>query len=338
MTGPILPDDDPAAVAAAWFARRRGHMSERNEKAFADWLMRSPAHRDAFENVTRAWAIAGYVSSHPEICGLRAEALATYRQPRFALRRWAAAASIILAVSVAGMIFAFNSELPRREHASASRPVFLQTAIGERSVVTLSDGSVVTLDTGSRLSVAYREHRREVTLLSGQAFFRVAKEPARPFVVVAGSREIVAVGTEFNVRLANDLRVTLLEGQVNVRSKEHSAGGQRFSVAKLSAGEQFVATSNGAVSITRANTSSVASWQQGRVDFDNTPLRDAVAEMNRYSKRPIIIADPALHEIRISGSFTTGQSELFAQSLAGYFPISAEIDEAAISLRNRLGS
>ena len=153
-------------------------------------------------------------------------------------------------------------------------------------------------------------------LVAGQALFKVAHDTARPFVVAAAAREVVAVGTEFEVRVDGEkVRVALLQGRVRVQPiHTHSSLGDS---AMMVPGEQLVAN-NAGLELHRANVKELVSWESGRVQFDDTPLADAVAEMNRYNHTAIEI-DPAIADTRISGSFRTGESWSFAEAISEAF-------------------
>jgi transmembrane sensor len=211
----------------------------------------------------------------------------------------------------------------------------LRTGVGERATATLEDGSTVVLNTNSVLEINYSRLRRDVRLLAGQALFKVAHDTARPFVVAAANHEVVAVGTEFEVRLDGEkVRVALLQGRVRVEPIKARGSGREGNVAFMTPGEQLVASSAG-LELKPANVRELVSWESGRVRFDNTRLADAVAEMNRYSRTRILIDDPAAGDIMITGAFRTGQSYSFAQTVSEAFPVDVEQHGDVIRLHSR---
>jgi transmembrane sensor len=202
------------------------------------------------------------------------------------------------------------------------------TRVGERSTIRLADGSVVTLDTASRVSLDLTATNREVHLLKGQANFQVAKDKARPFVVYAADRRITAVGTAFDVRLdQRGVCVTLVEGKVAVDQlatrAEHQTHHESVARTQLEAGEQLTAPVGGTASVRGAHLERSTSWREGRLVFEADRVADAIAEMNRYSPAPIVIADSSIGDLRISGVFSTDKPQAFADALTEYFRIDA---------------
>lgn len=186
----------------------------------------------------------------------------------------------------------------------------------------------MTLDTATTVQVAYSADRRDVTMLQGQAFFRVAKDKGRPFVVVAGTRRVTAVGTAFDVRMDRGrVRVSLIEGRVTVDPVQPTGLAQfvpALATQRLNAGEEFMATADGTVSVAAADVERVARWQQDQVIFRDDTLEMAVAEMNRYAETPIVVEDPKIGNLRISGVFGTHGQENFLAAITTYYPLVAE--------------
>jgi transmembrane sensor len=191
------------------------------------------------------------------------------------------------------------------------------TDIGERSLLVLADGSKVTLNTASSVHADYAGHERRVTLVRGEAFFDVAKNATRPFIVSAGSRQVIAVGTAFDVRLQDrQVKVTLVEGRVRVVRAADPV--QPVSAVMLEAGSALVAKEDGADRVERLDTVRATSWRSGRLVFDGERLADVVAEMNRYSREKLEIADPALEGKKVSGVFEPTTGSAFAKGLEAY--------------------
>jgi transmembrane sensor len=251
-------------------------------------------------------------------------------------RLWGALATAALVlIAFTGVSLTHPDFMRSADEISHDRLV-LRTGTGERATASLEDGSTVVLNTNSILEINYSRLRRDVRLVAGQVLFKVAHDTARPFVVAAASHAVVAVGTEFEVRLDGEkVRVALLQGRVRVESiaaHRGSATGER--VAVMTPGEQLIASSAGVV-VNHTNVQELVSWQSGRVRFDNARLADAVAEMNRYSATKILIDDPAAGGVRITGAFRTGQSYLFAQTVSEAFPLKVEQSGDTIRLRSR---
>lgn len=202
------------------------------------------------------------------------------------------------------------------------------TQLGEQLTVALQDGTRMTLNTATRVQVKFSPAQRKVALDGGEALFEVAKDSHRPFIVQVGGTEVVAKGTAFAVRFtptARDgdaLAVTLVEGKVDVRGV--SAGAQPLSMVagdRVRLGHAGQAAAPGkpreTVTVDRPAMDQVLAWRRGEVVFDDAPLAQALAEMNRYSRTQVGLADGAeLARLRVGGTFRTGDSVAFAHAVA----------------------
>lgn len=187
------------------------------------------------------------------------------------------------------------------------------TAVGEQKAVTLADGSRLRLNTATTLEARITASRREVRMISGEAWFAVEKQQDKtPFLVSAGPAQIRVTGTQFNVRhLAGQTRIDLLEGRIRVSSSKDAKANS------LKAGEAIRVDGRGRLSpLEAAETARVNDWRAGRVSFYETRLDDAVTELNRYALKPIALADPALGALRVDGVFDTGDTGGFARAAA----------------------
>ncbi|HEX8938123.1 MAG TPA: FecR domain-containing protein [Sphingomicrobium sp.] len=335
---PLIPET-PAEAASHWFALRRRKPDCIEEQQFAEWLEADPANRRAYDEVTRSWEISALAATDPTVVTMRTEALMV-RPPkqRDFSRLWGALATAALMLIVfTGISLSYPGLIGSARDIAARRDqITLRTGIGERATATLDDGSTVVLNTNSTLEINYTRLRRDVRLLAGQVLFKVAHDAARPFVVAAANHEVVAVGTEFEVRLeGQNVRVALLQGRVRVAPITAGRRGPAAEeVAVMTPGEQLVASPAGML-VNRTDVGELVSWQSGRVRFDNIRLAEAVAEMNRYSRTRIVIDDPAAADIRITGAFRTGQSYSFAQTIGEAFPIEVEQNGDVIRLHSR---
>lgn len=340
------PDDRPAETAAAWLARREGgRMTREDEARFRHWLSMDAAHDDAYEAAVEALQAAGRHAAAPEIVALREAALAMPAHRRSSPWPIAAAAALVLAFGLGWSLVsgpdAATSPARIAEALTAShRPehALYRTAVGERLTFTLPDGSVTTLNTNSELKVDYREGERRVKLLRGQALFQVAKNPNLPFRVYAGDRRITALGTEFDVRLEGArVKVSLIEGSVRVAQvKPRSSQVLPTEQVVMTAGEILEAAPASPMRVKIADPVQAASWRSGVVVFEDEPLSSAVAEINRYTNRPVALGDASAGAYRVSGVFKTGEPERFAATMAEIFPL--EVDHApdgAATLRRK---
>ena len=305
------------AAAAEWFARvRLGTPTAQDRRAFEEWLSGGAGHARAYEEYERFWGVLGPMGSDQRVAVARDKILAQVGAQRVRRAQWrgaAVAAAVVLTVIAA--FTASRSRLP----SWLGGPETFATRMGQHSSLMLDDGSAVTLNTESELVPLYSAAERAVRLNRGQALFEVAKDPARPFVVYAGDRRIVALGTSFDVRITDaDVRVTLVEGRIAVTAAKETDP----PVTELSPGQQFVASRGGVQGTVRgADVTSVTSWSEGRLLFSDEPLGSAVAEVTRYSRTKVVLADPALAGLRVSGVFRTGQIGGFVSALEARFPV-----------------
>ncbi|ADU15313.1 FecR family protein [Asticcacaulis excentricus] len=210
----------------------------------------------------------------------------------------------------------------------AQRPVIYETKVGKRQAVVLADGSRVTLNTGSRIEV----RGRKVDLMRGEALFEVAHRPdASPFDVRTDMAQVRVTGTRFTVRREETgTDVNLIEGRVEVRGERPGA-----QIVKLKAGQAVAVGRAGDLGpVHPADTAGVSDWLQGRLTFSRTPLKEAVAEMNRYSDRKLIVADARLSALRIDGEFEAGNTEALAQALHALYGVDTQVSEDGIRLRS----
>lgn len=308
--------DDPDSAAALWFARLQGDdVPPRDRREFERWLKADARNAVAWEDVSRTWNGFSALENDPAFAALRADALgAGDTRPRLDRRALGLAAAGLVA-AVGGAMFGRRWLGGDDSAAPASDEPVFSTAVGERSTFRLADNSVVTLSTDSAVRVNHWAKERRLTLVRGQAFFQVAKDPSRPFVVAAGDKRVTAVGTAFDVRMEpGKLSVTLVEGRVRIAAD--SPKGERR--VEMTAGSRFVAADPADWMISAVDTAKEAAWLQGRLVFDGEPLSAVVSEMNRFSDRKLSLADPALGATPVSGVFKTGQIDAFVAALKTY--------------------
>ncbi|WP_269713734.1 FecR family protein [Caulobacter sp. NIBR2454] len=299
--------------AAGWFVLlQRDPRDDALRRSFENWLNASPAHQADWARVSRSWDTFGLLRDEPEVLRARRALRSDLRRSSAPVRWAAAVAAIVMAGGVA--LFAGLTATGPTPTVVAVRDVAVySTGVGERQIVTLADGSRATLSTDTQLRVTDWGERRALTLVKGEAFFEVAKDPAHPFVVTAGGRTVTALGTAFNVRLDPDRwSVALLEGKVRVASLTSP------DTIDMLPGAQLVQQGSREWAVTRADVERVSAWRSGDVIFDDQPLNTIVAEMNRYSTRKIRIADQNLAATPLSGRFKTGDTAGFVATLEAY--------------------
>jgi transmembrane sensor len=219
-----------------------------------------------------------------------------------------------------------------------------KTALGERSVVTLVDGSKVSLDSGSEVKIGYTRDARSLQLLSGQARFDVAHDTSRPFSVHARDETVIATGTAFNVDLVGSkVLVTLIQGRVTVVRGEQAKpfevirrpGTARTTSIALIAGQQLVVDSTSPPRVESAKIDRTTAWESGQLVFDDEPLAVVVERVSRYAPHPVSV-DPSAATLRISGVFNAGDVSTFVDTVVRYLPVQAtDAPDGAITLRRR---
>lgn len=309
--------------AARWFARLKTvPVSQGTLNDFFAWR-RDPDNAKAFEEAERFWSTAAKVGERPAILRAIEQAEARSQTRRRAPRIPRALA--VLAIGCAGLLLVFAGI-----GAFSTKGETFSTPPGEQRMIALADGSRLNLNVETAVRVKYTAEARQLELRSGEAVFQVAHNRTRPFTVTAGGVTVTATGTRFDVALrAKTTFVTLIEGSVLVRA----ADGKTI---RLSPGEQW-RSSAGAATLERVNAEAVTAWTQGRIIFDNAPLADAVAEINRHRGRQIVLGTPQLGTRRISGSFEAGDSESFAAAVSALLPVEQTFDKAGrIRLSERI--
>lgn len=330
---------DVFAQAEYWFVRLQAeNCSPQERMAFRQWRT-DPVCAEAYAATEALWEDIGSVEHRPEIRRLSRDVLAeTGPPPRTAdserqtakrplWRRPLAQAAAVAVAAVALSVALFYD------------PNVYTTGLGERQTVTLADGSTVILNTQTRIETDFTENARELTLVRGEALFDVSEDPERPFLVAAGDSRVMALGTRFQVRRDTDrVEVTLLEGKVRVEKAVSStpADGQRPEPSSFlpRMPEPILLEPGERVTIAKAredvvrkkiqDREAVTSWTSGRLIFRATPLEEAVAEVNRYARTKLRVADPRIADLPISGTFVTGDSEILAAALETNFPVQAE--------------
>ncbi len=288
--------------AADWFTRLRNtRISNATLDGFWAWR-KDPLNRAAYEQMESIAGMARTLRDDPQIRAAAREAIT--RRPWWRLladalgnRRVLVSGGALAAAMLASVFVLIGAQGER-----------YSTGVGQQTTVSLADGSSVRLDTDSRLRVRFEKDARRLTLERGQAYFEVAHDAVRPFIVDAGRAEVRAVGTRFDVRRApDDVEVTLTQGRVQVTPKGAGTAGWT-----LDPGQQIRIGSRPTAAVpVRADMEAATAWTTGRIFFHDTPLAQAVAEVNRYSRKKIALASGTPGSVRINGAFETGDVDGF---------------------------
>lgn len=221
-------------------------------------------------------------------------------------------AAVLLTLLGAGLLW-FDPAYQREQ---------FHTVIGERRTVNLADGSRLTLDSDSRATVAWHLRSRRVALESGQALFDVSKTRLRPFRVEAGNAQVNVLGTLFSVsHLQDGVRVTLVRGAVRVDDRVNA--GQSV---QLVPGQQVDVRQNRVQAPITVDTDAAIAWKDNRLIFERLPLGEALAQIQRYRKAPVLLDDPSLASLPISGVFDNRNVEDLLRLLPSILPLSLNTD------------
>lgn len=299
-------DDRVNAQAREWvLLLASGEAASADLHAVRQWLT-DPAHARAFERERAFWQdlelhrglFTGPVPAPPARRGLRR--IAGRWRPRIGKRAAAGAAVACLALALAGPDIALRLQADHMTETGAIRSV------------TLADGSAAVLDSGSAISVDYRNGERQVTLLRGRAWFNVAHGDARPFRVVAAGGVTEDIGTAFEVahRDAHAVEVAVSEGAVRVAP----ASGQ--SSLQLGAGERVHYADSAARRIAALRPDRIAAWRNGELLIDKRPLAEAIAEVKRYRNGMVIVLADLRHAKPVSAVFRTDRPDGALAALA----------------------
>lgn len=282
------------------------------------WLAENPIHREVWERINHRWE-----RSH----NLRTEVVKRLLHrtlPTGSTRTRFGKLPIVLVAAACGLILIGFGFLQLR---LAKQTTYL-TQLAEQRTVILDDGTSITLDAATELTVRYDGHTRRVALKSGAAFFDVAHDETRPFSVSAGDRKVIALGTTFTVR--HDLRseqtlsITLIAGRVAVaKSQEPDTLSPDATSGKtiLQAGQRLQIRSNGPAVIDYPSLDEETGWMRRQIYFKHARLIDAVAELNRYNSAILLVVAPSISQWPIGGIFRAGDSESFARGVVDQYDV-----------------
>lgn len=309
MTIPIPParplglSPEVRAAARSWVVRLADPSATTRERAaFEAWLARDPSHAAAYQNVLRLYSAAGELkdrfSSAPPAARLA--------------RRFSPKASAWIGSSAAAMALAVWLAQP----ASAPPARDFATHVAEVRDVALDDGSMVTLGADTEMEVAFSASERRVRIGDGEAFFEVAPDPQRPFLVDLGPAHVRVVGTAFEMKaVCGGARISVMHGTVEVTTPTGR-------VQRVTAGHvlELPAAGNGTAALLQSSQA-IASWRENFVSYEDASLCEVVADANRYGRTPITLAEPALGVLRVSVAYPTDQVDQMLASLDAGFPI-----------------
>lgn len=317
-------------AAADWVARRDAGLSAQEELNYAAWLDADPAHRSAVDGLGFAWRTL----DHPLAKGAADAVLC--QLTRFARQRQRRRT---IALGMVSFIFLLAAGLGWKALKSPDEirsPAGISAVVLLPSIQSLPDGSVAELRDGAQITVEFTDSKRRVVLRRGEAYFKVVKNPARPFVVVAGEVEVCAVGTAFSVDYRkNAVDVLVTEGKVAVALAPHlsiqaNANPSQAEPLLVGAGHGTTIDSSarqaesGSRPLSDADLQSRLAWRSPRLEFTGTPLIEAVALLNRHNRIQFIIEDSELARTRVSGIFGAVNTDAFVRLLESSFDVQSE--------------
>lgn len=324
--------------ASVWLSRMDRGLDAQTRAALQDWVDQDPRHARALIAMAALWDEMDLMRELSGLLELPVRAVpvaGTWRG-----WWWAAAAAAPLAL--AGLLLLQRPAIApddspaqavqAQAHGKARRPAgpalpqsAWQTAVGEQRTEVLPDGSIMHLNTATRVEVAFSARERTIAIVRGEAHFEVQHDPSRPFIVAAGGHRIRAVGTAFNVRLERSgrLEVIVTEGQILVTARALAGRsdhpGAALTEARVGAGEQLQADGIDqqwrVQPLLQETLSSRLAWQRGMLVFDGEPLEAALAEVARYTDVRFEIRDDALRAMRIGGFYKSGDIDGLVRSL-----------------------
>jgi transmembrane sensor len=330
--------------ACEWFVQfRAGEADEQARREFDLWLRRSPECVRAYLEAAAIWSEAPNLDPERrwdvesliaaagkgdviDLARSRAGAsLDPVPRPRRHMR-WVAAAGVALCAAISAVIV-----------IERSRAATFETSTGEQRFLTLADGSTVNLNSQSAVEIRFTPAERGVVLRRGEALFHVARNSARPFIVVTGGARVRAVGTEFDVyRKSAATLVSVLEGRVEVSQprSDHSSRPMTAEPVALGAGYRVAVTPAGISRAEQADAVATIAWTQRQLIFDSASVADVAEEFNRYNSRRMVI-DGDLAGLRLSGVFSSTDPMAFVRFLQDRFGVRVVETDTEIRIENK---
>lgn len=325
---------DAVDVAAAdWHTRAEQGLSAQEQNALAQWLAADPAHAAAWRGLEHDMAAlralpAGRVA---QVRVPAAAPVAAAPRPKVrSARQWPAWSMALPRPALLAACCAALLALVVLWH-QWQQPTFTGQYAAERAqrkTITLPDGSQLAMDADTQAQVTLYRDRREVRLVEGQILFAVTADRRKPFHVLAGPARVSVVGTRFSVRYRSEgmdaglVKVAVEQGHVRVAGVAAAGNESAAAAVDLVAGQGLGVAANGAVgAVTAVAPSGIALWRKGLVRFENTPLADALRELERYGPTGLVIRNPAVAALPIGGSYPVDHPGEFARMVTQILPV-----------------
>lgn len=321
---PIPPEPSAREQAVRWIVRLHSGAATSGDRRELDaWLASSLEHQREFDEAARMWTALDDAEPLLQSEIRKAEDLwadhDTSRWPtvRWSWRRWGQALRLGIALPLLLATGWWWTGLPK--------PILYETAKGEQRQEVLADGSTITLNTDTRLTVEFSRNERVVRVDRGEAWFTVSHEGRRPFTVQAANGAIRDIGTEFSVNTSSGgVRVLVWEGMVEVGVREVGVGVSTPQPTLLRAGEQLSYRADGLLSdIALFDRDREGSWKDGKLIFRSQPLKQVLTEIARYRTEDIRLLDQSLEAFPVSGVFIIQELDRAIETLEAALPIRA---------------
>lgn len=334
------------ARAAEWIAVIDRGISAVEEQELDTWLEESPIHGEVLVKCASMWDLLDVLKPISKLLPLEEPSSFGDSSTQEEIvsnvgrgRAMALAASLVLSITAAlyvGQAYFVENNAPlvntvtpaEQTQRGVARRSY-KTAVGEISNVSLADGSTLELNTDSEVLVGFSDTQRDITLLRGEVFFDVAKNPNIPFVVAVGADRVTAVGTAFSVDLSNpeSMEVLVTEGQVRVNRATSelslSAPNVAYQEIFLAPGQKVVISKNNHQVSNDQDSDSALAWRQGMVLFEGETLAQAIREIDRYTPLSFRILDDEIATIPVGGFFRTGDLDQLLLVLEQNFGVSS---------------
>jgi len=336
--------------ASYWLIRLdSGPLSDEDAKAFSEWLHASSHHTDAVIELCKVWDNMEILSELSVLFPFSSKTTPVHEKTRFLHRPVLLFAAAVVLFLVTTVVFVQVQSRMGESKETASRlyEVAYQTAVGEQKSIMLPDGSSANLNTDSLVVINFSNHQRGIRLVRGEAYFKVAHEPDRPFLVHAADGIVRAVGTAFSVRIRGmNMEVTVTDGKVELASVlPDKIQVQMDNLSEIISVESLITLEAGQTADFSNNAEQLVmfvepevisrklSWQHGLLEFKGETLEEVVSEISRYTDIRIIISDESIRNIRIGGYFRAGEVEALLSVLQNGFPVEIKrIDNSLIYL------
>lgn len=322
-----IRQDDVLHIAADWWVRLRApDATDEMVDQWLAWTQEDVRHLETFERVNE---MASRLGSLDRVS--RQSLIHAFARPTTPSRRWlplAAAASFAAVILGGTLYFAWGQLAP-----GVSTQVY-NSAIAQNRDITLSDGTQVALGAASTMTTQFSKGQRQIELKNGEAFFQVVHDTSRPFVVAAGDLSIRDIGTAFDVRRTGErVTIAVTQGRVEIADISQKPGEMQRGTLQVSAGQMVSydpATS--AMTVGSMTPEQATAWRSDRLEFIDEPLSVVVANVNRYSNRPLHIADADLGKLSYTGSIRTDALDSWLGALPQVFPLQVSKEASQVTL------